>query len=83
VIRRWAGVVVPRGGQVLVREGAEFYAILPDREKALGRLEEGWISLTTHRETPLGMHYDIEVLSEDDPRAIDLRRKEAQGESGD
>ena len=31
-IRKWAAALAPRGGQVLVREGAEFFAILPDRE---------------------------------------------------
>jgi len=53
-VRRWAERVVPRGGQVLVREGREFFAILPGREKPLGKLGDDWVAVSMQRMSPLG-----------------------------
>ncbi len=69
VIHKWARDVVPRGGQVLVREGITFTAILPDREKPLGVLEDNWVAVSTHSQTPTGVHYDVIIVPKDDPRA--------------
>ena len=74
-LRGWAAGMVPRGGQILVREGREMFAILPDHEKALGHVEEGLVFLTTQRQTPNGTQYDMEVVSPDDPRAVAVMKK--------
>lgn len=69
VIRGWAKDVVPRGGQVLVREGMNITAILPDREKPLGVLQDNWVAVSNHTRTPTGIYYDVVVMPKDDPRA--------------
>jgi hypothetical protein len=69
LFRRWATVMAPRGARLLVREGREYFAILPDRDKALGILQPGWILVPTQREMAGSVSYDIELARADDPRA--------------
>lgn len=67
-IRAMALHMLHRRGHVLVWEGKEAIAILPDREVRLGQLETSIISVRG-RDTPLGPEYDIVVLDPDDPEA--------------
>ena len=73
-IRRWAKDIVPRGKQVLVREGSSFTAILPDREKALGVLQGEWVAVTTVTPTPTGVVYDVVIKMKDDPSLSDTNK---------
>ncbi len=67
-IRAMALHMLRRRGHVLVWEGREAIAILPNREVRLGRLETR-IVCVRRRDTPLGPEYDIVALDPDDPEA--------------
>lgn len=75
-IRNWAAAFVPRGGQVVVFEGLDAVAILPDREKPLGRVSLDQAIVSTRRDRVQGgTDYDVIVLQNDDPRLQQLLKK--------
>lgn len=41
MIKHWAQMLCPKAGQVLIHDGAEVIAVLPDREKSFGPHREG------------------------------------------
>lgn len=61
LFRHWAAMMAPRGSRLFVREGAELFVILPDRDKALGEVPPGWVMVPTQRETPDGVSYDVKL----------------------
>jgi hypothetical protein len=57
-----------RGGrQLILWQGPNAIAILPDREKFLGPVAPGQIIVTTERDRPGGGELDVEVMNADDP----------------
>lgn len=55
--------------QVILWQGREAYAILPDRDKRLGAIRDGQIIVTTERDGPGGGDLDVVVVEPDDPLA--------------
>lgn len=41
MIKHWAQMLCPKAGQVLIHDGPEVIAVLPDREKSFGPHREG------------------------------------------
>lgn len=67
-MRAWAAATAREGGQVIVWIGEERFAILPDRDKALGELGPGQM-IVSHEFIRDGVWgYDIVVMDENDPR---------------
>lgn len=68
VIRNWGVMALQNDGQVLVIEGHDTIAVLPDRDKNLGRVRDDQVMVTAVRSGIAGDNYDILVLDRDDPR---------------
>ena len=68
-IKTWAAAAAPVGKQVLVFEGAQITAMLPDREKPLGERVPGQVFVLTRAQRPEGPVYDVLMVDPDDPRA--------------
>jgi hypothetical protein len=62
-IKRMAAAMAQRRGQVIVWQGRNAIAILPDRDKPLGPIAPGQIIVTTERDGPGGGEIDVEVMS--------------------
>jgi len=58
-IKGWARALCPQAGQVLVYDGREVIAILPDREKSLGLQREGRVLTSTVTPSSNGPIYDV------------------------
>ena len=68
-MRAWAAAAVPSHGQVIVWEGEELTAILPDRDKPLGTMRDDHLLVGYERDTEDGgVFYDIIIMDKDDPR---------------
>jgi hypothetical protein len=74
-IKAWAAQIVPNQGQVLVFEGDEAFAVLPDRDEALGSVTDEHVFLSSERAGAERKIYDVIAVAKDDPRAIASRRK--------
>ena len=59
-------------GHLIVWQGTEAIAVLPDRDVSLGRVQDEVIAVTETR-TPLGVRYDVAALAPDDPRVKAFR----------
>jgi hypothetical protein len=68
-IKRWARAAAARRGQVIVWQGREVIAVLPDREQNLGALGADQLIVTTETAVPGGSVIDVFVVDADDPRA--------------
>lgn len=62
-IKRTAAAMARSGGQVIVWQGPNAIAILPDRDKPLGPVAPGQIIATTARKGPGGGELDVKVMS--------------------
>lgn len=58
-IKHWARALCPRAGQVLVYDGGDVIAILPDRDKNLGPQREGRTLTSTVEQGPNGPICDV------------------------
>lgn len=67
-LRSWARKAAPRRGQVVVCANDEMIAILPDRDKRLGRMNRDEVLVSVEYETPTNVIYDIIPMHKDDPR---------------
>ncbi len=67
--------------QVIVWQGQQAIAILPDREKKLGRIQADQMIITTGRITASGPEIDVTVVDNTDPLAIALKAKKSVGKS--
>lgn len=67
-IRQWAEAVAKDEVQILVRQGADLIVLLPDRDKNLGPVADGWRVLTLRRDGPQGIEWDAMAVAPDDPR---------------
>jgi len=66
-IKRWARAAAERRGQIIVWQGREVIAVLPDHEKNLGALRPDQLIVTIERQGPSGTMLDVEVREPDDP----------------
>jgi hypothetical protein len=72
-LRAWAEASAPGGGQVIVWVGEDLFAVLPDRDKALGPLQKGQ-AIVSHEFMQDGeWFFDIELMDENDPRIAGAR----------
>jgi hypothetical protein len=71
-LRAWAEASAPTGGQVIVWVGEDLFAVLPDRDKALGALRDGQMIVSHESVRDSERVYDIEIMDADDPRIAGL-----------
>lgn len=69
-IKEWAERAAENEGQVIVWQGLDAIAVLPDREINLGRVRQDQHILTHERRTPFGSTFDVIVVEADDPRVV-------------
>lgn len=62
-IKRMAAAMAQSRGQVIVWQGRNAIAVLPDRDKPLGPIAPGQIIVTTERDGPGGGDIDVEVMT--------------------
>ncbi len=58
-IKGWARALCPQAGQVLIYDGPEVIAVLPDREKSFGALRPGLVLTSTAKPGPTGPICDV------------------------
>ncbi len=73
-IKNWAVAALEYQGQVIVWEGQDVIAILPDREKNLGPVGEDQFIITSERAGVMGVELDVMVVDKDDPILEKLKR---------
>ncbi len=71
-IRQWAAVSLKKRGHVIVWQGDDWIAILPDREVNLGPVDPSQVLITTETPGPSGVAYDIRVVEKGDPALDNL-----------
>lgn len=71
-IKAWAVEAAENLGQVLVWEGDQIVAVLPDREQHLGKVPDNMYILSTKVQTPLGERIKIHVVDENHPLVSQL-----------
>lgn len=74
-ILRMAAAVYPKNGQVLILDGRNAVAVLPDRHKPLGAYSDDKIIVTTQSAGPQGPVYDVFLFTEGDPMLLALRKQ--------
>lgn len=74
-IQRMAAAVYPKNGQVLILDGRNAVAVLPDRHKELGAYSDDKIIVTTQSAGPQGPVYDVFLFTEGDPVLLALRKQ--------
>ena len=65
----------PKNGQILILNGPDAVAILPDRDKPLGTYHDDKIIVTTETPGPDGPLYDLFLFEKDDPALAALRQQ--------
>jgi hypothetical protein len=68
-IRQWATAAAEERGQVIVWQGANAIAVLPDRTKLLGEVRSDQLILTSQKTGPSGIELDVHVVDRDHPMA--------------
>jgi hypothetical protein len=71
-IKRWAAAAVAKRGQVIVWQGRNTIAVLPDRDKDLGEVRPDQFIITQVKPGPRGTVLDVFVVDGDDPIARSL-----------
>lgn len=67
-LKLWARAAAPTRGQIIIFEGDERIAILPDRDKRLGPTRADQVLVCIEYETPTNVIYDVIPVDLDDPR---------------
>lgn len=67
-IKAWSANAVRDGGTVMVWAGEQLTVVLPDRDKALGKVREDQYVIPVERRGPRGVEIDFEVVEAGDPR---------------
>lgn len=67
-IKNWATLASFSQGQVIVWEGLDAVAVLPDKEVNLGPVRADQLIITRERRTILGTQFDVILMDRDDPR---------------
>lgn len=55
-------------GYLIVWQGNEAIAVLPDREVNLGQVQQDTMITVTRNDTPLGVTYNVALTTHDDPQ---------------
>lgn len=71
-IKRLAAAIAQNRGQLILWQGRNAIAILPDREKFLGPVGEGQVIVTTEADVPGGGNLDVEVMDAESAAAAGL-----------
>lgn len=66
-IKEWAIAASENQGQVIVWQGNNVIAVLPDREKDLGSVRQDQFIITAEKAGPSGPEFDVMVIDNDDP----------------
>jgi hypothetical protein len=66
--------IYPRNGQVVIVNGPDAIAMLPDRDKPLGAYRDDKIFVTAETPGPAGPVYDVFLFEKDDPQLAALRQ---------
>lgn len=66
-IKEWSAVAVQTRGLVIVWQGANVIAVLPDREINLGAVRQDQLIITSEKRGPAGLELDVRVVDRDDP----------------
>ena len=74
-LKLMAKAMYPRTGQVLVLDGGDAVAILPDRDKPLGLFTEDKVLVTTATAGADGPVYDVFLFAQDDPQLMALKQQ--------
>ncbi len=72
-LKQWAAAMNPRRQQVLVHDGADTIAVMPNQDKNLGPAPPGKAVLLLEKMTPQGMIYDAIFADESGPAADAVR----------
>ncbi len=64
-IKAWANSLCPQNGQVVVWEGNNAVAVMPNRDKPLGQGEQGQLVAVFSKMTPQGMIYDAVLMDKE------------------
>lgn len=67
-IKRWAVGASQNQGQVIVWQGLDAVAVLPDREINLGRVRSDQLIITSEKRTSTGITFDVILMERNDPR---------------
>ncbi len=73
-IKSWAAQLAPKQGQVLVFESDEVFAVLPDRDKSLGRVGDDDVFLSGEGTQDGRRIFDVIAVAKDDPRVAATQR---------
>ncbi len=66
-IKHWAVTGAKTRGQVIVWQGRDAIAVMPDRDKFLGPVREDQFIVTSRKRGPKGIELDVMVVDKDDP----------------
>jgi hypothetical protein len=81
-IKRWAAAAAAKRGQVIVWQGRQTIAVLPDREKDLGEVRPDQFIVTSAKPGALGTVLDVFVVDGDDPIAQSLKAGKSAATAG-
>jgi hypothetical protein len=73
-IKQWALRASQNQGQVIVWQGMDAMAVLPDREVNLGRVRSDQLIITTEQRTLTGPKFDVTVMERSDPRLAGIQQ---------
>lgn len=73
-IKQWALRASQNQGQVIVWQGMDAVAVLPDREINLGRVRSDQLIITSEKHTLTGIKMDVMVMERNDPRLTGIRQ---------
>jgi hypothetical protein len=73
-IKQWALRASQNQGQVIVWQGLDAIAVLPDREVNLGRVRSDQLIITTEKRTLTGIKFDVTVMERNDPRLAGIQQ---------
>lgn len=74
-LKLMAKSMYPKNGQILILNGPEAIAVLPHRDKPIGRYSDDKIIVTSETAGPNGPVYDVFLFEKDDPQLKALRQQ--------
>ncbi len=72
-IKQWSLAAAHNRGQVVVWQGLDAIAVLPDRDVVLGPVREDQLIITSERHTPFGLKLDVMLMDRNDPRLAGMK----------
>ena len=74
-IKNWAIAAGQNEGQVIVWQGSNVIAVLPDREKSLGHIRADQLIVTSEKMTRQGKVWDVFIVDAGDPIVNKLKKR--------